>query len=134
MADKIKYELVSPEHLLASGEADLVTIPGSEGIFGAGAGHTPFLTTIRPGLLTVTNGSDVQEYFVSGGFAEVTGDSVAVLASETKKRADVTRDDLEARIAAAREELEEIDTDDHHSHHSARQRVNDLVAAFEHMF
>ena len=69
MADKMSFTLVSPERQLASGEADMVVIPGMEGDLGAMPGHAPFLTTLRPGLVTVTDGGSVTEYFVTGGFA-----------------------------------------------------------------
>ena len=47
------FNLVSPEKLLFSGEVDQVDVPGSEGDFGVLAGHAPFVTTLRPGILTI---------------------------------------------------------------------------------
>ena len=47
------FDLVSPEKLLFSGEVDQVDVPGSEGDFGVLAGHAPFVTTLRPGILTM---------------------------------------------------------------------------------
>lgn len=134
MAETMSFELVSPERRLASGEAEMVTIPGMDGDIGAQAGHVSLLTTLRPGLLVVTGGEAAGEYFVTGGFVEITPDGVAILAEETMTRLDLSREFLDDRIAAARVELDEIDTDDHHSHRTASQRLNDLLTAVEHLF
>lgn len=133
MADKMNFALVSPERQLAAGEADLVTVPGMAGDMGVMTGHTPVLTTLRPGFVTVANGSDTQEFFVTGGFVEVTAESVVVLAEESMERSALRRQDIDDRIAAARAELEEIDTNDHHGQQSMSQRINDLLHAGDHV-
>ena len=53
MADKLKFELVSPERVLASLEADMVVVPGGEGHFGVQPEHAPFMSTVRPGVIDV---------------------------------------------------------------------------------
>lgn len=123
MADKMSYELVSPERKLATGEADMIVLPGMEGDIGIMPGHAPFLTTLRPGLVTVTDGSNSTEYFVTGGFAEVSGEATAILAEETVERASVTREFLDARIEAAKVAHENA-TDD--TRQAAHQRYSDL--------
>ncbi|HTH96544.1 MAG TPA: F0F1 ATP synthase subunit epsilon, partial [Stellaceae bacterium] len=47
MAAKIAFDLVSPERLLLSADADMVTVPGTEGYLGVMAGHAPLVTTLR---------------------------------------------------------------------------------------
>ena len=54
MADSLNFDLVSPERSLASFEATSVQIPGSEGDMTAMANHEPVLTTLRPGILSVS--------------------------------------------------------------------------------
>src|SRR5262249_3021348 len=66
-----QFDLVSPESLLMSEAVDQVDVPGSEGDFGVLAGHAPFVTTLRPGILTVYRGSDRLAVVVNGGFAQV---------------------------------------------------------------
>ena len=56
MADKISFDLVSPERLLLSGEAEMVTLPGTEGEFGVLAGHAPVISTLKPGIIDVKDG------------------------------------------------------------------------------
>jgi F-type H+-transporting ATPase subunit epsilon len=58
-ANKISFDLVSPEKLLLSAEADMVTVPGTEGYMGVMAGHAPVVTTLRAGMIDVlTDGKD----------------------------------------------------------------------------
>ena len=106
MADTIKFDLVSPERKLASLEATEIEIPGAEGDFTAMPEHAPFLTTLRPGVLTVKAGSDVTEYVVTGGFVEVSGTSASVLAEQAVPKGEVTRETLDAMIAEAAEAAE----------------------------
>ena len=47
MADKVEFELVSPEKLLLSEAVDMVVVPGGEGNFGVLPGHAPFISTVR---------------------------------------------------------------------------------------
>ncbi|MFV0473099.1 MAG: ATP synthase F1 subunit epsilon [Pikeienuella sp.] len=131
MSDMMSFELVSPERRLASGEADMVTIPGADGDIGAQHGHTPLMTTLRPGLLVVTKGSESTAYFVTGGFAEITPEGVSILAEETLPKAELNRDFLDERIEAARAELDALDADDHIGQRSASQRLNDLITAVD---
>ena len=126
MAEKMTFELVSPERQLASSEADMVVIPGMEGAFGALPGHTPFMTTLRPGLVTVTNGSDTTEYFVTGGFAEVSNEGAAVLAEEAVERSSLTKEFIEGKITAAEAALESVSDE---NRQAADQRLNNLKAA-----
>lgn len=130
MADKMTFELVSPERQLASAEADMVVIPGMEGDFGALPGHTPFMTTLRPGLVTVTNGSDTMEYFVTGGFAEVSNEGAAVLAEEAVERSGLTKEFIDGKITAAEAALESASEE---NRQAAGQRLNNLKAAAEHL-
>ncbi len=69
MADKIAFDLVSPERLLLSDTADMVTIPATEGYMGVMAGHAPVVTTLRPGMIDVLNNGTDTRFFIRGGFA-----------------------------------------------------------------
>jgi len=82
MPDPFKFELVSPERLLVSGNVEQVIVPGSEGEMTVLAHHAPLLTTLRPGLLDIgfPGGGEHQRYFVRGGFAEVSPGGLTVLA------------------------------------------------------
>jgi F-type H+-transporting ATPase subunit epsilon len=97
MADAMQFDLVSPERRLSSVQAREVLIPGVEGDLTAMPGHVPTITTLRPGVLRVVTGSGAEEFVVLGGFAEITGTGVSVLAERALRRADLTPD-LHARM------------------------------------
>jgi F-type H+-transporting ATPase subunit epsilon len=113
MADKVAFELVSPERLLLSVEADMVVVPGGEGDFGVLAGHAPLISTVRPGVIEVHGaGSEPDRIFVSGGFADVSPARLTVLAEEAVPVRDLDRADLERRLRDAEEDLADAKTDD----------------------
>lgn len=125
MADKVAFELVSPEKLLLSVQAEMVVVPGSEGDFAVLAGHAPMLSTLRPGAIEVYEGDKVQErIFVAGGFAEVSNDRLTVLAEEAMPFAQVDRAKLEASLKDATEDLEDAKSDE--ARYLAQQKVDHL--------
>lgn len=85
MADKLKFDLVSPEKLVMSGEVDAVQIPGAEGDFGVLPNHSPVMAIIRPGTLVVENDGTTQSFELDGGFADVTPEGVTVLAEAIRE-------------------------------------------------
>ena len=112
MADKIHFDLVSPERLLLSEDVDMVTLPGSEGYFGVLAGHAPVISSLRPGVIEVTGGETPGlRLFIRGGFAEVDGKTVVVLAEDAIPMADFNLAQLDQRIADAEEDLVAAKTD-----------------------
>lgn len=99
MADKVQFELVSPEKLLLSEAVDMVVVPGSEGNFGVLPGHSLLISTVRPGVIDVYEGSEISErIFVSGGFAEVTPERCTVLANEALPLSSLEAGAIEANM------------------------------------
>ncbi len=112
MAEKVEFELVSPERLLISEPVEMVVVPGSEGDFGALPRHAPMMTAVRPGIIDIYQDGKVKDrIFVAGGFAEVTEVRVTVLAEEAIKLEDLDSADVAARLAAAERRVEEADGD-----------------------
>jgi F-type H+-transporting ATPase subunit epsilon len=99
----MQFDLVSPERRVASMAATEVEIPGAEGDMTAMAGHTPTITTLRPGLVKARGPEGEGEYVVTGGFAEIGAEGVTVLAERAVPRADMTQEHLDEMIAEARE-------------------------------
>ena len=82
MADKLQFELVSPEKLLLSEPVGMVIVPGTEGNFGVLPGHAPLISTIRPGTIDIyENRQIIRRIFITGGIAEVFTGSPGVLVS-----------------------------------------------------
>lgn len=108
MADTMQFDLVSPERSLASLQVREVQIPGADGDMTAMPDHSPVITTLRPGILRVEGPEGSAEYLVSGGFAEINGESLSVLAEKAMPVGEVTREDLDAMVAEARAKQEAV--------------------------
>lgn len=103
MEGKILLEVFTPERLVVSEEASVVTAPGEEGVFGALPGHTPFMTILKPGEVEYGKGGVSKHILVNKGFAEVTANSVCILVESAEKAEQI---DIK-RAQAAQERAEE---------------------------
>jgi len=99
----VRFELATPTRLLVSSEVEEVVAPGTEGYFGVLPGHAAFLTTLGSGEVSYRMGRDEGWVAVSGGFAEVTGERVIILAESAELPEEIDR----ARAARARERAEQ---------------------------
>ncbi|MGD9918124.1 MAG: F0F1 ATP synthase subunit epsilon [Paenirhodobacter sp.] len=106
MADTMQFDLVSPERKLASVQAREVRIPGADGDLTAMPGHSPLITTLRPGILTVVSAEGAADYAVTGGFAEINGEGVIVLAERGMPKAELTPDVHAEMMEEARKVVE----------------------------
>src|SRR5258708_11339481 len=103
---KVSFRLVMPERELLATEADMVVVPGSEGDFGVLPGHAPLISTVRPGVIEVFQGSKAEQRFlVVGGFAEVTPERCTVLADEAMPFETITAEQLAERERASESQL-----------------------------
>ena len=110
MAEKIKFELVSPERLLMDEPVGMVVVPGVEGNFGVLAGHAPVIAAVRPGVIDVyENGAIVRRIFVGGGFAEVTAERVTVLAEDAMPVSEINREAAQKAVQDLTERLSVAD-------------------------
>ncbi len=113
MADKIHFDLVSPERMLLSEDVDMVTLPGAEGDFGVFAGHAPVISTLRPGIIDVQGGSEpALRLYVRGGFAEVDAEKIIVLAEEAVPLKELDAANLDQRIKNAEEDVATAKSDE----------------------
>lgn len=83
----LRFELVTPERLLRSGEVHMVVVPGTEGDFGVLAGHAPMLSTIRPGEIAIyaAAGGAPERVKIEGGLAEVNERGLTILAEHAEE-------------------------------------------------
>lgn len=126
MADKINFSLVSPERELYVGHVDQVDIPGTEGDFSVLPNHSPFMAAIRTGTVTVSEDGTQTEFFIQGGFADVTPAGLTVLAERAVKSDAIDRALIETQIATVETNLENLTGD---AEFTARQNLNGLRAA-----
>ena len=112
MPDAFKFELVSPERLLVSGEVEQVLVPGAEGDMTVLAHHAPVLTTLKPGLLEIGYpGGEQQRYFIRGGFAEVNPAGLIVLAETAIDLVELDAAQLSQAIKNAEEDVADASED-----------------------
>ena len=104
-------DLVSPEKLLFSGDVNQVDVPGAEGDFGVLAGHAPFVTTVRPGIVTLFREGGALKVVVNGGFAEVNPQGLTILADMAVPLEDFDRAQLASEIKDVEEDVADA-TDD----------------------
>ncbi len=98
----IKIDVVSAEESIFSGDAELVSLPGTSGELGILPGHEPLITLIRPGFVRIhmPGKAEAEQVFVAGGVLEVQPDRVTVLADTAVRSKDLDE-------AKAKEALEE---------------------------
>jgi len=112
MAGNITLEVVTPEKVVVSEEAQIAVAPGSLGEFGVLIGHTTFLTTLKTGTIHYTDADGNQRYiFASGGFAEALPDKLTVLAESAERRREIDNGRAEAAMERAQKRLEQEDKD-----------------------
>ncbi|NHQ74623.1 F0F1 ATP synthase subunit epsilon [Roseovarius gahaiensis] len=136
MAETVQFDLVSPERRLVSVQAEEVRIPGAEGDLTAMAQHSPLITTLRPGILTVSGPEGEAEYIVTGGFAEIGAESVSVLAEKAIARADITQEQFKTLVDEATDRLnkaQETFVNEPGPVDDAAKLLSDMVAMGDHI-
>ena len=105
MAHTLQVNIVSAEHAIFSGEAEMVVAPGEAGELGILPQHAPLLTRIKPGTVKVKLVGQVEEdvIYVSGGILEVQPKAVTILADTSIRAHDLD----EAKVIAAKQAAEE---------------------------
>lgn len=109
---KITVEIVTPEKRVLTTQADEAIVPGGEGLFGVRPGHTPFLSLVEPGPLTVKEGGNQQIWFVAGGFVQVANDVVRVLADQAESAQNIDLEAARKRLEEAQNRLKGLTAED----------------------
>ncbi len=103
---EFNFELVSPERVLMSEAVEHVVLPGSDGLLGVLAGHSPAVVTLKPGIINVLSGTTVtRKIYVRGGFAEINSQALTVLAEHALDVEAAGGDAIAAEIAVAENNL-----------------------------
>ncbi len=112
MAELLKFELVSPERLLRSGDVREVMVPGSEGDFVVMPQHAPVLTTLKPGVIVFKDEEGAEfKVFVRGGFAEVASDGLIILAETAIPMEELDKERLSQEIKNTEEDVADAKDD-----------------------
>lgn len=107
------FKLVSPERILMDEPAMQVVVPGEEGDLGVLKGHSPFVVSVRPGVVSIQKeeGGEQQKIFVAGGFADISAENCTVLAEEAIALEELNQEELEQKISDLTEDLGMVEGD-----------------------
>ena len=105
--------IVAPDKSVLDEPVEYVIVPGSEGYFGVLAGHMPFIAALKPGIVEIGADSRQERHYfaVAGGFAEVTGNKVTILADAAERATDIDVARAERSLENARMALRGEDTE-----------------------
>ncbi len=84
-------QIVSPAKIVFAGAVSMVEIPGTEGDFGVLAGHSPLFSIIRPGIVTIHEGTAKRYFVIEAGYADVSPEGTTILAESIR---DIAVDDV----------------------------------------
>ena len=76
----MNLKIITPERLIFEGEAELVQLPGSDGLFEISKGHAPMIASLGKGKVKIGNNDEYQYFEINGGVAEVLNNEILVLA------------------------------------------------------
>jgi len=111
---QLSLEVVTLKRLIFSGMVEGITAPGSVGYFGILKGHTPFVSSLQPGIFTLTvPGGEKKTMAISGGFLLTDGNKAIVLADAAEapdeidlERARASRDRAQGRLSEGGPDLD----------------------------
>jgi F-type H+-transporting ATPase subunit epsilon len=109
---KLTVEIVTGERVVfTESDVDMVVAPGSDGTLGILPKHAPLITTLAAGELRVKKGGSETSLVVFGGFMEVTGEKVVVLADTAERAEEIDLSRAEAARRRAEETISRAATD-----------------------
>ena len=92
MEDNFKLEIISPEKIIFSNNAKMVTLPSYEGDMSILKNHISIITLLRPGIIKVQkNEENFEEFFVQDGTVEYFNDSLVVLSPSATNVKDLSK-------------------------------------------
>jgi len=107
----INLEIITAERKVFSETVSVVVAPGTDGELGILPDHAPLLTTLQPGELKIIKEGQESFIAISGGFIEVLGDKVIVLADTAERSEEIDIDRAEKALQRANERVEEAQSD-----------------------
>lgn len=109
----IQCEIVSQDRSVFSGDAEMVILPGVDGVMGILPHHSPVLTNLNFGVITVVTKNEREYFTVAGGVAEVQPDQVTILADAAENVDEIDESRAEAAKNRAEQLLKDSQSSDH---------------------
>ena len=114
MEDNFKLEIISPERIIFSDEATMVTLPSYEGDMSILKNHISIITLLRPGIIKVQkNDKNFKEFFVQDGTVEYFNDSLVVLSTSAISVKDLSREFVDNLNKDIQDKLADKNITDH---------------------
>ena len=114
MEDIFKFELISPEKIIFSGEARMVTLPSYEGDMSILKSHIPIITFLRPGIVKVQKKEgDFNDFFVQDGTVEYFNDNLVILSASAISTKNLSKDFIDNLNKEIQERLADKNMTDH---------------------
>ena len=114
MEDNFKLEIISPEKIIFSDKATMVTLPSYEGDMSVLKHHISIITFLRPGIIKIQkNDGSFEEFFVQDGTVEYFNDSLVVLSATAINVKNVSQGFLDNLSKDTQEKLTDKDVTDH---------------------
>ena len=101
----LNLEIVTPEKKVLSEAVDSVNVPTATGEVGILSNHAPFISSLKPGILSYTKGGATEKMVISGGFIEVSADNVSILADVAETSGEINVEAAKTERDAAEKEL-----------------------------
>ena len=113
MEDNFKLEIISPERIIFSNEAKMVTLPSYEGDMSILKNHISIITLLRPGIIKVQNDGNFKEFFVQDGAVEFFNDSLVVLSASAINVKDLSKEFVDNLNEDTQDKLTDKNITDH---------------------
>jgi F-type H+-transporting ATPase subunit epsilon len=101
----MRLEIVTAERVVYSEDIDLLVAPGIDGELGILPRHAPLLTVLKPGEIRVVKNGEDNLMAVSGGFLEVLGNKVTILADTAEREEEIDVQRAEEALKRAEEQV-----------------------------
>ena len=108
----MRLEIVTAEQVVYSEDVNSVLAPGTDGELGILPNHSPLLTTLKPGGIRVDKDGDEIYMAISGGFMEVLGNKVTILADTAERLEDIDSERAEQALTRAQDLLNNTSSSD----------------------
>ena len=114
MDDNFKFEIISPEKIIFSDNAIMVTLPSYEGDMSVLKHHISIITFLRPGIIKLQkNDGNFEEFFVQDGIVEYFNDSLVALSVSAINVKNVSKELLDNLNKDTQDKLADKDITDH---------------------
>ena len=114
MEDSFKFEIVSPEKIIFSDSASMVTIPSYEGDMSILKNHIPIITFLRPGIIKVEKSEkDLESFFIEEGTIEYFNNNLIILSTAAENIKNLTQEFISDLSKDTEKRLLQKDITDH---------------------